>query len=59
MRLFIDMASVDSADEVLAELGDCTPLPDDVLDEYAKILKEPIAGINFAPQKQMIEVLIR
>ncbi|MTV83100.1 hypothetical protein [Secundilactobacillus folii] len=59
MRLFIDLASVDSADDVLAKLGETTPLPDDVLDEYSKILKERVAGLNFAPQKSTIELLIR
>ncbi len=60
MRLFIDMEKVDSPDDVLAELGAyATPLPDDVLDEYGKILKERVAGLNFAPQKDTIELLIR
>ncbi|GAT18223.1 MAG TPA: hypothetical protein DDW71_01355 [Lactobacillus sp.] len=59
MRLFIDMEKVDSPDDVLAELGATTPLPDDVLDEYSKILKERVAGLNFAPQKDTIELLIR
>ncbi|GAW98976.1 hypothetical protein [Secundilactobacillus mixtipabuli] len=59
MRLFIDMEKVDSPDDVLAELSNTTPLPDDVLDEYGKILKERVAGLNFAPQKDTIELLIR
>lgn len=59
MRLFIDMSEVDSAEDVLADLNECTPLPDDVLDEYAKILRERVMGLNFAPQKRMVEILVR
>jgi hypothetical protein len=59
MRLFIDMEKVFSADDVLSALGECTPLPDDVLDEYAKILKERVLGLNIAPQKNQVEILVR
>lgn len=54
MRLFVDIDDVDSANEVLSALNIHTPLPDDVLDEYAKILKEPVLGLNLAPQKDQI-----
>ncbi|ANZ61244.1 hypothetical protein AYR62_09925 [Secundilactobacillus paracollinoides] len=59
MRLFVDIDDVDSANEVLSALNIHTPLPDDVLDEYAKILKEPVLGLNLAPQKDQVEILVR
>ncbi|KRK48657.1 hypothetical protein [Secundilactobacillus kimchicus] len=59
IHLFLDMAQLESADDVLTALADHTPLPDDVLDEYAKILKEPLLKINFAPQKGQIELVVR
>lgn len=59
IHLFLNVEDVDSADDVLAALTEHTPLPDDVLDEYAKILKEPLLAINFAPQKSQIELVVR
>ncbi|GEP23543.1 MAG: hypothetical protein ABF679_06535 [Lentilactobacillus diolivorans] len=58
VNLFIDLRSAYSAGDVLSELRNTTPLPDDVLDEYGKILKEPLLGINFAPQKGQMELLV-
>ncbi|TLQ21186.1 hypothetical protein FEZ41_00365 [Lentilactobacillus parafarraginis] len=58
VNLFIDLSSAHDAGEVIASLQNHTPLPDDVLDEYGKILREPLLGINFAPQKGQMELLV-
>ncbi|EEI71646.1 MAG: hypothetical protein ABF723_12785 [Lentilactobacillus hilgardii] len=58
INLFIDLSAAHDAGDVLASLQNHTPLPDDVLDEYGKILREPLVGINFAPQKGQMELLV-
>ncbi|MBZ3777331.1 hypothetical protein [Lentilactobacillus otakiensis] len=59
VNLFIDLSEAHDAGDVVASLKAHTPLPFDVLDEYGKILREPLVGINFAPQKGQIELLVR
>ncbi|GAK48628.1 hypothetical protein LOSG293_420140 [Secundilactobacillus oryzae JCM 18671] len=59
IRLFIDFSLVDSADALIDELEAHTPLPDEVLNEYQKILKEPLLGINFAERKGEIELVVK
>ncbi|KRM58734.1 hypothetical protein C5L31_001695 [Secundilactobacillus malefermentans] len=59
IRLFIDFSSVDSADSLIMELSVHTPLPDEVLSEYQKILTEPLLGINFAARKGEIELIVK
>ncbi|MFD1126008.1 hypothetical protein ACFQ22_11665 [Lentilactobacillus raoultii] len=58
INLFIDLGAAHDAGDVLASLQAHTPLPDDVLEEYGKILREPLVGINFAPQKGQMELLV-
>jgi hypothetical protein len=43
--------------QLVNELKMFTPLPTDVLDEYTKILEQPVSSINFAPRKQQIELV--
>ncbi|QMU08225.1 hypothetical protein [Levilactobacillus suantsaii] len=56
--LFVDLGQIETADELIKQLHDHTPLPDDVLDEYGKILTEPCFGLNVAPQKDTIEIIV-
>ncbi|MFD1549395.1 hypothetical protein [Levilactobacillus fuyuanensis] len=57
--LFVSLTDVNSAENLIAQLKTHTPLPDDVLAEYGKILGEPCDGLNFAPQKGQIELIVR
>ncbi|RRK10718.1 hypothetical protein D1831_05950 [Lactiplantibacillus garii] len=58
MRIFIDMNEVYSVDDLMRELGEHTPLPEDVLEEYEKVLREPIYNINFVPKRGQVEVVV-
>ncbi|MGY5438701.1 hypothetical protein [Lactiplantibacillus argentoratensis] len=40
--LFVDLPSTDTASDVIDDLHLLTPLPNDVLDEYQKVLYQPI-----------------
>ncbi|WP_440767662.1 hypothetical protein [Lactiplantibacillus plantarum] len=46
MRIFINMEDVYSVDDLMRALAAHTPLPQDVLEEYEKVLREPIYNIN-------------
>lgn len=59
INLFIDLRSARDDGDVLTLLRAHTPLPDDVLEEYGKILEEPLIRINFAPQKGQMELQVR
>ncbi|CAJ1229260.1 hypothetical protein [Levilactobacillus zymae] len=56
--LFVNLADLDTPDELIAKLHEHTPLPNDVLDEYGKILTEPCFGLNIAPQKDTVEIVV-
>ncbi|MFC6295326.1 hypothetical protein ACFQH1_08930 [Lactiplantibacillus daoliensis] len=58
LRLFVNMAEVYSVDDLLQALSAHTPLPSDVLEEYEKVLREPIYGINFVPKRGQVEVVV-
>ncbi|MFB9768949.1 hypothetical protein [Lactiplantibacillus modestisalitolerans] len=58
LRIFVDMASVYSVDDLLRELAEHTPLPEDVLEEYEKVLREPIYDLNFVPKRGQVEVVV-
>ncbi|NLR10150.1 MULTISPECIES: hypothetical protein [unclassified Levilactobacillus] len=57
--LFVSLADVQSGPDLISRLKTHTPLPDDVLAEYGKILGEGCYGLNFAPQKGQIELIVR
>lgn len=57
INIFVDINDAYSVDDLLGALSDHTPLPDDVLDEYGKILAQEILGINFATRKGQIEFI--
>lgn len=57
MQLFVDMSDMYDAEDVIEALHNVTPLRDDVLDEYDKILTQEVSGLNFAPHKQEIEIV--
>ncbi|HIW71803.1 MAG TPA: hypothetical protein H9875_04160 [Candidatus Levilactobacillus faecigallinarum] len=57
--LFVTLTDIASADDLIARLHAHTPLPSDVLDEYGKILTETCYGLNFAPQKGQIEIVVQ
>lgn len=56
--LFVNLSELKTAADLVAKLHAHTPLPSDVLDEYAKILDEPCFGLNVAPQKDTIEIIV-
>jgi len=58
MRLFVNMAEIYSVDDLVLALSAHTPLPSDVLEEYEKVLREPIYEINFVPKRGQIEVVV-
>ena len=53
--IFVDLSTTDRVSDVIYDLNLLTPLPYDVLEEYQKILEQPITGINIAMKKQLIE----
>ncbi|KIS03887.1 hypothetical protein [Paucilactobacillus wasatchensis] len=57
INIFIDIRDVYSVDDLIDAFSAHTPLPDDVLDEYSKILKQTILGLNFATRKNQIELI--
>lgn len=57
--LFVTLAELDSAEDLIEYLRTHTPMPVDVLSEYGKILAEPCYGLNFAPHKGQIEMIVR
>ncbi|WP_137596671.1 hypothetical protein [Paucilactobacillus kaifaensis] len=57
INIFIDIRDVYSVEELINAFSVHTPLPADVLDEYSKILKQTILGINFATKKNQIELI--
>ncbi|MFL2029468.1 hypothetical protein [Loigolactobacillus zhaoyuanensis] len=57
IRIFIDLQEITGINQLVNELKMFTPLPVDVLDEYEKILAQPVSSINFAPRKQQIELV--
>ncbi|MFC6274499.1 hypothetical protein ACFQET_03110 [Levilactobacillus tangyuanensis] len=57
--LFVSLKEIKSAKELIDHLRTHTPLPVDVLSEYEKILTETCSGLNFAPQKEQIEIVVR
>ncbi len=58
MRIFINMDQIYSVDELTEALATHTPLPTDVLDEYEKVLREPIYNINFVPKRGQVELVV-
>ena len=58
MRIFINMEDVYSVDDLMRALAAHTPLPQDVLEEYEKVLREPIYNINFVTKRGQVEVVI-
>ncbi|ETY73005.1 hypothetical protein [Lactiplantibacillus fabifermentans] len=58
MRIFLDMTNIYSVTDLMQALSDHTPLPAEVLDEYEKVLREPIDGINFVPKRGQVEVVV-
>ncbi|ARY92869.1 MULTISPECIES: hypothetical protein [Lacticaseibacillus] len=55
--IFVDLSTTDRVSDVIDDLNLLTPLPYDVLEEYQKILEQPINGINVAMKKQLIEFI--
>lgn len=58
INIFVDINETYSAAELVAAISDHTPLPDEVLEEYRKILEQEILGVNFATRKGQIELII-
>jgi len=58
MRIFINMDEIYSVNDLMKALADHTPLPDDVLDEDEKVLRDPIFNINFVPKRGQVELVV-
>lgn len=56
-RMFVELELIATSKELIENLKAVTPLPADVLSEYMKILDQPVITINFAPQKQLVELV--
>lgn len=57
IAIFGNIKAAGSPEGIVDQLRMFTPLHDDVLDEYQKILEQDISGINFAPQKNLVEFI--
>lgn len=55
--IFGDLATATTPTGLVDQLRMFTPLREEVLDEYEKILGEKIIGINFATKKQVVELI--
>ena len=58
INIFMNISLSTTVDDVLGSLSNNTPLPADALVEYEKILTETVININFAPRKQVIELVL-
>lgn len=58
INIFVNINDTYSAAELVTAIGNHTPLPDEVLEEYRKILEQEISGINFATRKGQIELIV-
>lgn len=56
--LFVNLREMATPTELISKLHQHTPLPDDVLEEYGKILTETCYGLNVAPQKDALEIVV-
>lgn len=59
LSIFADLQSATCPTALVDQLRDCTPLREDVLAEYTKLLEQEIAGINVVPQKQLVELVYK
>jgi hypothetical protein len=59
IAIFGDLNAAGSPEGIIDQLRMFTPLRDDVLDEYTKILTQDIAGINFAARKEVVELIYK
>ncbi|WP_125979845.1 hypothetical protein [Loigolactobacillus iwatensis] len=56
-RMFVDLEQIHSSSELITTLREVTPLPEEVLTEYEKILGQPVVTINFATRKGLVELV--
>ena len=59
IEIFFDFDEIDRSDQVIEAFREGTPLPEDVIEEYQKILNQPISGINFVSKRQQLEIIYR
>ncbi|BDR59469.1 hypothetical protein [Xylocopilactobacillus apicola] len=59
IEILLDFEQLDSTQEVITALKGVTPLPDDVLDEYTKILDQSVVGVNFVSKRSELEIVYR
>lgn len=57
LYLFVDLHDYDDPQALIAKLASVTPLPDDVLSEYQKLLEQVVYQVNFATKKQLVEIV--
>ncbi|AEV94521.1 hypothetical protein [Pediococcus claussenii] len=58
INIFMSIEYDTTIDDVLFMLSANTPLPEDVLSEYEKILTENVIEVNFATRKNLIEIVV-
>lgn len=59
IEILLDFDQFNQAKQVITKLKEVTPLPEDVLGEYEKILNQPVIGINFVSKRQELEIVYR
>ncbi|WP_125702637.1 hypothetical protein [Lacticaseibacillus daqingensis] len=55
--IFADLSQAATVHDIIDDLHLLTPLPYDVLEEYQKILDQPIQGVNLALHKGLVELV--
>jgi len=58
MNIFMTVSLNTTVDDVLVALSKNTPLPEDALVEYEKILTENVTHLNVATRKKVIELVL-
>ncbi len=59
LAIFGDLSAATTPSDLINQFRECTPLPEDVLNEYDKILTQTLSGINFVPKKQIVELIYK
>lgn len=59
MEILLDLDAMNQPSQVIETLKEGTPLPEDVLEEYEKILTQPVAYINFVSKRNQLEIVYK
>ncbi|GAA2842752.1 hypothetical protein [Pediococcus damnosus] len=58
MNIFMNITLSTTVDDVLVALSKNTPLPEDALSEYEKVLTENVTHLNIGTRKKVIELVL-